>query len=199
MTRMTKGRVPESICASATGNISTDTRVGAINLNPFEMYAAMRSEIVTNHVLMHWFTIVVVLSVLAGVWIVEQRKTILSVFLPLLSLGWAASIVRFDFFIHRQAAYLKNFESQLQAQGASAPLWETWKASSRSTPFVVPALDAIAVIVIVIPTFYLLFSPAQEFCQSKGWGWSRIYAWTVSVILLLLLFSLAAIPEIAKY
>jgi hypothetical protein len=168
-------------------------------VNPSETYAAMRAEVVTNHVLMHWFTVVVALALLAGVWIVEHRKTILSVFLPLLSLAWAASMVRFDFFVHRQAAYLRSFESQLQEKGTLTPLWETWKAASRSTPFVVPVLDVIAVSVIVIPTFYLLFGPAQEFCRSKGWRWSRIFAWSVSVVLLLLLFSLAAIPKIASY
>jgi hypothetical protein len=159
----------------------------------------MRAEVVTNHVLMHWFTVVVALTLLAGIWIVEQRKTILSVFIPLLSLAWAASMVRFDFFIHRQAAYLRTLESQLQEKGASTPLWETWKAASRSTPFVVPMLDAIAVSVIVIPTLYLLFGPAQEFCRSNGWRWSTIYAWSVSVALFVLLFSLAAIPKIANY
>lgn len=168
-------------------------------MNPSEMYAAMRAEVVTNHVLMHWFTVVVALTLLAGVWIVEQRKTILSMFIPLLSLAWAASMVRLDFFIHRQAAYLRAFESQLQEKGASLPLWETWKTASRSTPFVVPVLDVVAVSVIVIPTFYLLFGPAQEFCRSNGWRWSRIYAWSVSVALLVLLFSLAAIPKIASY
>jgi hypothetical protein len=166
-------------------------------VNPSETYSAMRAEIVTNHVLMHWFTVVVALTLLVGVWIVEHRKTILSMFLPLLSLAWAASMVRFDFFIHRQAAYLRTFESQLQEKGASTPLWETWKAASRSTPFVVPVLDAIAVSVIVIPTFYLLFGPAQEFCQTKGWGWGRKYAWSVSVVLLLLLLSLTVIPRLS--
>ncbi len=159
----------------------------------------MRAEIVSNHVLMHWFTVVVALTLLAGVWIIEHRKTILSMFLPLLSLAWAASMVRFDFFIHRQAAYLRTLEAQLQEKGVSTPLWETWKAASRSTPFVVPVLDVIAVSVIVMPTFYLLFGPAQEFCRSKGWRWSRTYAWSVSVVLLVLLFSLAAIPRIASY
>src|SRR5437588_7437678 len=110
---------------------------------------------------MHWFSIIVAIIILVGIAVVETRgRTILSVFLPLLSLAWAASMVRFDFFIHRQAAYLRIFESQLRETGVSTPLWETWKAASRSTPYVVPVLDAIALSVIVIPTFYLLFGPA---------------------------------------
>ncbi|MGI8837485.1 MAG: hypothetical protein ACR2H4_12735 [Pyrinomonadaceae bacterium] len=168
-------------------------------MNPFDIYATMRTEIISNHVLMHWFSIIVAITLMIGVWFVENRKTIISVFLPLLSLAWAASMVRFDFFIHRQAAYLRLLESQLLEKGTSGPLWETWKASSKSTPFVVPALDVIAVGVIVIPTLYLLFGPAQELCQTKGWGWARIYAWSVSMILFLLLVSLVAIPKIAGH
>jgi hypothetical protein len=168
-------------------------------LNQFDIYAAMRAEIITNHVLMHWFSIVVAITLIVSVWIVEHRKTILSVFVPLLSLAWAASMVRFDFFIHRQAAYLRLLESQLQEKGASGPLWETWKATSRSTPFVVPAADVIAVGAIVIPTLYLLFGPAQEFCRTKGWDWGRKYAWSVCILLLLLLLSLTVVPRIAAY
>jgi hypothetical protein len=168
-------------------------------LNQFDIYAAIRAEIITNHVLMHWFTIIVAITLLVGVWLAENKKTILSVFVPLLSLAWAASIVRFDFFIHRQAAYLRLLEWQLQEKGASGPLWETWKASSKSAAFVVPAADAIAVAVIVLPTVYLLFGPAQEFCQTKGWDWGRKYAWSVCIILLLLLLSLSVIPRIASF
>lgn len=168
-------------------------------LNSSEIYMAMRSEITTNHVLMHVITLVVVVVLLAGVWIVENRNTILSVFLPLFSLAWAASMVRFDFFIHRQAAYLRLLELRLQDQGMNVPLWETWKRSSRSTLFVVPITDVLALGIVVIPTLYLAFGPAQEICRTRGWGWGRIYAWTVSAVLLLLLLSLAAIPRIASY
>jgi len=149
---------------------------------------------------MHWFSIVVVLALLGGVLVIEtQGRTILSVFMPLLSVAWAAAMVRFDFFIHRQAAYLRQLEAQMREAGVTVPLWETWKASLRSTVIVIPAADVIASMVIVIPTLYLLFGPAQQFLHQSGWKWGKLYAWAVSAILLLLLASLAVIPKIADY
>jgi len=82
-----------------------------------QVYIALRSEIVSNHVLMHWFTMTVALSVIVGTVLIERLgRTILSIILPLLSLAWAASTLRFDFFIHRQAAYLRFVETQTQTQ-----------------------------------------------------------------------------------
>lgn len=169
-------------------------------MEPVEIYNAARHEIISNHVLMHWFSIIIVVTILAGVLVVEMRgRTILSVFLPLLSVAWAAAMVRFDFFIHRQAAYLRQLEAQMSEAGVRVPLWETWKASLRSTVIVVPAADVLASAVIVVPTLYLLFGPAQQFFQESGWRWGKVYAWIVSAILLLLLASLAVIPKIADY
>lgn len=165
-----------------------------------EFYNAARSEIIGNHVLMHWFSIVVAITILVGALVVEMRgRTILSVFLPLLAVAWAAAMVRFDFFIHRQAAYLRQLEAQMRESGIALPLWETWKASLRSTVIIVPAADVLASAVIVIPTLYLLFGPAQQFFQRSGWRWGKLYAWTLSAILILLLASLAVIPKIADY
>ncbi len=164
-----------------------------------EIYNAIRAEIVSNHVLMHWFTLAVALALLAGVFASELRPTALSVFLPLLSLAWGAAMVRFDFFIHRQAAYLRALEAQMQKGGITVPLWETWKASLRATPFVVPPADAVASAVIVVPTLYLLFGPAQQVFASRGWRGARLYAWLASGLLILSLCSLAAIPKIAAW
>src|SRR4051794_1633960 len=128
-------------------------------LNNTEIYNVIRTEIINNHTLMHWYSIIVAVVLLAGIWLVETKQTILSVFLPLVSVSWAAAMVRFDFFIHRQGAYLRFLESQM-ANENSTPLWETWKASLRATVFVVPIADLFAVMAIVIPTLYLLFGPA---------------------------------------
>src|SRR5215210_331787 len=118
---------------------------------------------------MHWYSIIVAIALLTGVFIVENRKTALSVFLPLLSLAWGAAMVRFDFFIHRQAAYLRALEAQMQRGGMAVPLWETWKASLRAAPFVVPPADALSSAVIVVPTRSLLFGTAQQVFSSRGW------------------------------
>lgn len=148
---------------------------------------------------MHWFTLAVVLTLLAGVFVIEVRQTILSVFLPLLSLAWAVAVVRFDFFIHRQAAYLRVLETQMQQGGISVPLWETWKMSLKATPFVVPLADAIASAAIVVPTVYLLFGPAQQVFTARGWRGAKLYAWLVSALLVLSLGSLTTIPKIAAW
>lgn len=148
---------------------------------------------------MHWFTLIVALTLLLGTLITEVRQTLLSVFLPLLSVAWAAAMVRFDFFIHRQAAYLRALELQMQQQGLSVPLWESWKASLRSTQFIVPVADVIASAVIVIPTIYMLFGPAQQVFAQRQWVGARAYAWSVSVLIVLLLCSLTVIPRIAAW
>jgi|GEM_PF-2680686 len=169
-------------------------------LDPIDVYIEIRSEIVTNHVLMHLITVVVILTLLAGTLVVEKlRPTILSVFLPLLTLAWAAAMVRFDFFIHRQAAYLRLLEVQMREAGSALPLWETWKTSLRATPLVVPAADAISFAVIIIPTGYLLFSPAREYFQLRHWKGQKIYSWGLIAGIMLLLSSLAVIPQIAAW
>lgn len=164
-----------------------------------EIYNAIRAEIVGNHILMHWFTLAVVLTLLAGVFIVEVRQTILSVFLPLLSLAWAVAMVRFDFFIHRQAAYLRTLEAHMQQGGISMPLWETWKMSLRATPFVIPVADIVASAAIVAPTVYLLFGPARQVFTARGWRGAKLYAWLVAALLILSLCSLAVIPKLAAW
>lgn len=164
-----------------------------------EIYNSIRAEIVSNHVLMHWFTLTVALTLLAGVFINELRQTALSIFLPLLSLAWAAAMVRFDFFIHRQAAYLRVLEAQMQKGGISIPLWESWKMSLHATPLVVPMADAIASTAIVVPTVYLLFGPVQQLFASRQWRGAKQFAWLVSTLLILSLCSLAVIPRIAAW
>ena len=164
-----------------------------------EIYNAVRTEIINNHSLMHWYSIVVVFMLLAGIWIVEIRPTILSVFLPIVSIAWAAAMVRFDFFIHRQGAYLRHLESKMADSSSSIPLWETWKVGLRATPFVVPTADLFAVAVIVIPTIYLLFGPSRQFFQIRDWKGGGVYAWSLTVLLALLLSSLLIIPTIADW
>jgi len=169
-------------------------------VNPVELYTSIRAEIISNQVMMHWFTLIVALILLAGLLAIETRgRSILSAFLPLLSLAWAAAIVRFDFFIHRQAAYLRDLEGEMVRINMAYPLWETWKSTLRATPIVVPVLDGIAAAVIVVPTLYLLFGPAQKVFEERAWRGRRLYAWSTTILLLSMLLSLVAIPRIAAY
>jgi type IV secretory pathway VirB2 component (pilin) len=163
-----------------------------------EIYNTVRNEIITNHVLIHVTTLVVVILLLAGVWLVEQRKSVVSVLLPLLSLAWAAAIVRFDFFIHRQAAYLRAVEAHLRESNPSMPLWETWKSSLRSTSIVVPITDFIAILIILLPTIYLLFGPARDYFALKKWRGAKVYVWGVLIVLGLLICSIPFIPTLAR-
>ena len=163
-----------------------------------EIYSAIRNEIMVNHVLMHVTTLIVVVILLGGIWLIEHRTSFLSVVLPLLSLAWAAAIVRFDYFIHRQGAYLRAVEAHMQAAGISIPLWESWKSSLRLTSVVVPIADFIAIIVVLVPTIYLLFGLAQEFFNVKKWQGGKIYAWGVLIVLGCLLGCLPFIPKLAQ-
>jgi hypothetical protein len=167
-------------------------------MQEIEIYNIIRQEIITNHTLMHWLTLFVFVSLLVACVVIEKRKTILSVFLPLLTLAWAASIVRFDFFIHRQGAYLRSLESHIQNNVTSIPLWETWKASHDSGIFIVPLADIFIFIVIIIPTAYILFNHTQEYFAEKRWKAGKPYAWTVLVSIVLLLSLIPFIPTLAQ-
>jgi hypothetical protein len=146
---------------------------------------------------MHLTTIVVVIALLAGVWLSERRESVLSVLLPLLSLFWAAAIVRFDFFVHRQAAYLRVVEGSLRQLGVVTPLWETWKASLRSTRVVIPVADFFGVLIVLVPTAYLLFGPARAVFKARGWPARRTYCWAVLLVIVGLLCLLPFIPGLA--
>jgi hypothetical protein len=148
---------------------------------------------------MHWYSIIVAVALVSGIFVTEVRKTALSIFLPFLSLSWAAAMVRFDFFIQRQGAYLRDYEIKMQEQGLALPLWETWKSSLRSTQIIIPIADAVAVLAIVIPTLYLLFGPAQDFFHQQKWKHARLFAWSISILLVLLLCFLAVIPRLAAW
>lgn len=164
-----------------------------------EIYNSIRQEIVSNHILMHWFTLIILALLLGGVFIVEKRDSILSVFLPLLSVAWAASTLRFDFFIHRQNAYLRHIEPQLQKSGLNFPLWESWNNSLTATKVVIPAADIAIFLMIGTITCYLLFVPAKRYFKGRGWKRYGVYAWSVVFLLLLLLSSLALVPTIAAW
>lgn len=164
-----------------------------------EIYISIREEIVTNHVMMHWFTLVIILFLLAGAYVVENRRTILSVFLPLLSVAWAAAMVRFDFFIHRQNTYLKVLGSSMQQSGFNAPLWETWKDGLTATPFVVPVADVLLFLIVALPTLYILNKPTQQYFEFRNWKGGKWYAITIMMLLFLLLCSLALVPTIAQW
>lgn len=166
-------------------------------MSEIDLYNSIRTEIIVNHVLMHLTTIVVIIALLLGVWLSEKRETIVSVLLPLLSLSWAAAIVRFDFFIHRQAAYLRTLETTLHQNGLAVPLWEGWKASLQSTRIVIPVADLFATLIVVVITAYMLFGPARNVFKSRNWPAHRLYSWLIVLLTIGLLLSLAFIPKLA--
>ena len=164
-----------------------------------ELYNSIRAEILINHALMHLTTIVVVVVVLVGIWVAERRATVVSVFLPLLSLAWAAAVLRFDYLIQRQGAYLRTIETRLHDGGVSMPLWETWKRSLASTRVVMPITDLLVVSVVVITTAYLLFGPTRTLFVEKGWPAHRLYSWTILLLTCALLACLPFLPRIAAW
>lgn len=169
-----------------------------LKMQEAELYSIIRQEIMNNHNLMHWFTFFVVVLLLVGGVVVEKQKTVLSVFLPLISLAWAAAVVRFDFFIHRQGAYLKALESQMQNSGFAYPLWETWKSSHSTTAFIVPLSDIVIFIVIIVLTAYVLFGYTQKYFADRQWRAGKAYSWTVLISIIILLCLLPFIPFIAQ-
>ena len=141
----------------------------------------------------------VAITLLTGVWLSEKRESIISVLLPLLSVSWAAAMVRFDFFIHRQAAYLRAVEASLSKSGFPVPLWETWKISLQSTRLVVPIADVFATLIVLVTTAYLLFGPAKSVFNSRRWPAHRAYAWSILLATVGLLLFLTLIPGIAAH
>lgn len=157
------------------------------------LYKAMRAEILSHDSLLHWISLVVLLVLLAGATLVEQRQTILSVFLPLLSLAWSSTMLRLDFFIHRQGAYLRHIESQTLGL-AGLPTWEVWKDSLPATKLLVPIADGIGCLAILVPTVYLLFGPSQAYFAHRRWRGAKIYSWGILALIAGQLLCLAVFP-----
>lgn len=164
-----------------------------------ELYNTIRLEIVNNQILMQWITLITAILLLIGAAYVEKHTTILSLFLPLFSLSWAAAMVRFDFFIHRQGAYLRALEAKAMSEGNTLPLWETWKDGLQATKFVLPSVDILAVAVIVIPTIFILFGPARAYFVKNKLRGARLYAWSMTSLLFIPLISLSIIPTLAGW
>lgn len=167
-------------------------------MQEIEIYNVIRQEIINNHSLMHWFTLAVAMLVLVGCIVVENRKTVLSVFLPLILPAWAAAILRFDFFIHRQAAYLRALESKMQQSGFNFPLWETWKVEHYSGVFIVPFADLVIFLLIIIPTAYMLFTHTQQYFEEKNWKFGKVYIWLILMTTIILLSIIPFVPSITR-
>lgn len=163
-----------------------------------EIYNVIRQEIVSNNIMMHWITFFVAVSLLIGCKVIEKQKTILSVFLPLISVAWAASVLRFDFFIHRQGAYLRELESRMQQDSFKFPYWETWKVTHSSGIFIVPLADFVIFLVIIIPTTYILFTYTQQYFVEKQWKFGKAYAWIILMYTLILLLLIPFVPLIIR-
>jgi hypothetical protein len=159
-----------------------------------QLYVVIRQEIVANHVLMHIVSIIVVVSLVFGAWLVEQRRTILSVLLPLLAISWAGAMVRFEFLIHRQGSYLRELERYLRSSEPALPTWELWKANFTATQIVMPLADIFTLIVVFVAAVYLSFGPARDFLATLNPRLSRAYPWVVMSVLSALICALAVIP-----
>lgn len=162
----------------------------------WDVYIAVRNEILLNQALMHWSSIVAVIVLLAGVVLCETRTTILSALLPLLGVGWAAEVARFDFLIHRQGAYLRTLEAALTEQGGPV-LWETWKSHLRAQRTMLPILDAIMALPIIAATLFIAFRPALNYLLTNHIPGARAYPWAITMLQLAILMLLAFIPNIA--
>lgn len=168
-------------------------------MNEIDIYISIRAEIVENHALMHWFSIITAVVILAVLLFTETRKSIISVFLPIFTIAWAASMVRFDFFIHRQIAYLRTIEPQIKSTELSFQLWESWRQSLIATKYIIPIADIFICCAIVIPTIYISFVSTQEYFKLRQWRGGRIYAWSTSIVIIFLLLSLIVIPQVAGW
>ena len=153
----------------------------------------IRWEIIANHVLMHVTTLVVLCIILTITAYVERRQSALSVLMPLVTVSWAAAMVRFDYLIHRQGAYVSFVERTTGTQG-----WETWRTGLTATVYVMPFLDALSVLAIVAPTVFVLFGPAKRWCDEQASRFGALYRWIVLIAIVSLLASLGAVPWLAR-
>jgi hypothetical protein len=158
-----------------------------------EVINTIRLEIVANHILMHLTTLVVLAVVIIGVTYADRHRTVLSVFIPVVTLSWAAAVARFDYLIHRQGAFVAALE-----QSAGVFGWETWKATLKAKAFVMPIFDVLSTCAIVIPTIYLLFGPATMTFRERQWRGVRLYRWGILGLLTVLLIGLAIGPWLAR-
>ena len=163
----------------------------------WDVYNAVRQEIMLNHALMHWVSLAIAITLLTGTAYCETRTSVLSALLPLLGVAWAAATLRFDFLIHRQGAYLQHLETTLTQQGGPI-LWETWKQQHHAQNIALPILDLIASIPIIAATAYLAFRPATQYLTRNAVPGARAYPWAIIILQLTLLALLGIIPTIAR-
>lgn len=163
-----------------------------------EIYTVIRQEIISNINLLNLITFFVAVCLLTGCKLIENRKTVLRVFLPLISLAWAAAVVRFDFLIHRQGIYLMEVESRMRQGGTNFPLWETWKAERTFGTFLIPLTDLLIFPLIIIPTAFIIFNYTQPYFVENQWKFGRAYAWGILISIIVLLSLTPFVPLLAR-
>lgn len=160
------------------------------------IYASLREELLAADALLHWLSLIVLLSLLVGAFICEARRTVLCMLLPLLSVAWAASVVRLDFFIHRIGAYLQPIEERL-LQNTNIPSWESWKSNLIATKTLVPVADIFIFISIIAVTAFVLRGPTRAYFEERRWRGAGWYSAAVLIVILMLLSIVQFIPTIA--
>lgn len=159
------------------------------------LYSSLRDEIQLANQLLHWFSFIILVLLLLGYTICDKRSSVLSVTLPLLTLAWAASVFRFDVFIHRTGSYLKTIEAQLPGM-VGIEGWEHWKAAHPNGSYLIGFTDLIVFAVIMALTGMILKGPCREYFVVKGWGNYLVYAAAIILLTLLLLGGIAVVPLI---
>jgi hypothetical protein len=162
------------------------------------VYMTLREEIVAANNLMHWLTVITLVVLLAGLAFCEHRRTGLSVALPLISVGWAASVVRLDFFIQRIGAYLLPIERRL-LDNTDIPPWETWKNGLPATKIIVPVADMVLFSTIFVATALILFGPTRSYFKDREWRGFNSYSISILILIVALLSSIALIPSITRH
>jgi hypothetical protein len=161
------------------------------------VYLSLRQELLATDEMLHAFTLIVFLALIIGAWVCEKQKTILSVLLPILSLAWAASVVRFDFFIHRLGAYLRPIEANL-LRNSPVPPWEIWKSNLAATRILIPIADVIAFGAILATTSFILIGPTRGYFEERGWRGSSSYTTAILLIMVALFITVAFIPRLSS-
>jgi hypothetical protein len=161
------------------------------------MYAVLRNEILLHQFLLYTTTLVVALVCMAAVVVCERRDSVLSVLAPALASAWAGAVLRFDYLIHRQGAYLLILEDRISAISYPMPLWEHWKGDLPGKALFLGPTDALTCLAVVAPALYLTWTLGRRHLQARAPQWALPVAVCLTALIMVPLLLLPFVPAAA--
>ena len=130
----------------------------------------------------------------------------MSALLALYADAWAAAVLRLDYLIQRQGAYVRTLESALAPGPGASTTWEAWKAGAVATTWVLPITDLVASLAVVAPALFIIWGPFRRFWRERQADdragdearRATCYASVATALLAVPLLALPTVPVLAR-